>query len=87
MQANQVAMDLSHATGLDLASATKQVELAMEGNGAELQAIRHRLHLKDGLSPLRHWSKIATETRGYCPGYVNTPWGQTRRGDGQNRHA
>jgi hypothetical protein len=74
MQANQVAMDLSRATGLDLASAAKQVELAMEGNGRALK--QFGINLKDGLSPAEALIELQQKLAGTAQDYVNTPWGQ-----------
>ena len=74
LQEGSVAMDLARATGLDLASAAKQVELAMEGNGRALK--QYGINLKDGLSPGEALAELQQKLAGTAQAYVNTPWGQ-----------
>ncbi len=74
LQEGSVAMDLARATGLDLADAAKQVELAMEGNGRALK--QYGINLKDGLSPGEALAELQQKLAGTARDYVNTPWGQ-----------
>jgi hypothetical protein len=74
MKANQIAMDLSRATGNDLAGSAKLVELAMEGNGRALK--QFGINLKDGLSPGEALNELQQKLAGTAQDYVNTPWGQ-----------
>ena len=74
MRANQEAMDLSRAKGIDLASASTLIIQAMEGNSRALK--QFGINLKDGLSPAEALQELQVKLAGSAQDYVNTPWGK-----------
>lgn len=74
MTANNEAMDLARAKGIDLASASTLIIQAMEGNSRALK--QFGINLKDGLSPAEALQELQVKLAGSAQDYVNTPWGK-----------
>jgi hypothetical protein len=64
MQVNQAAMDLARAKNLDLATATNQVILAMNGQGRALAT--YGIQIKDGLSGMEALSAVNGQSQAYA---------------------
>jgi hypothetical protein len=74
LKANQEAMDLARAKGIDLATAGTLIVQAMEGNGRALK--QFGINLKDGLTPAEALDELQVKLANSAKDYVNTPWGQ-----------
>ncbi len=74
MQVNQAAMDLARAKNIDLATATNQVILAMEGQGRALAT--YGVLIKDGLSGMDALNAVQGAVNGQAHAYAATLSGQ-----------
>jgi hypothetical protein len=74
MQVNQAAMDLARAKNLDLATATNQVILAMNGQGRALAT--YGIQIKDGLSGMAALQAVQGAVNGQAQAYSDTLNGQ-----------
>lgn len=70
MQVNQAAMDLARAKNLDLATATNQVILAMNGQGRALAT--YGIQIKDGLSGMEALQAVQGAVNGQAEAYAGT---------------
>jgi hypothetical protein len=70
MQVNQAAMDLARAKNLDLATATNQVILAMNGQGRALAT--YGIQIKDGLSGMDALQAVQGAVNGQAQAYAGT---------------
>ncbi len=80
MQVNQAAMDLARAKNIDLATATNQVILAMNGQGRALAT--YGIQIKDGLSGMSALEAVQGAVNGQAQAYADTLIRPARR-----RHA
>jgi len=74
MQVNQAAMDLARAKNIDLATATNQVILAMNGQGRALAT--YGIQIKDGLSGMAALQAVQGAVNGQAEDFANTLNGQ-----------
>jgi phage-related minor tail protein len=74
LQVNQAAMDLARAKNIDLATATNQVILAMEGQGRALAT--YGIQIKDGLSGMEALNAVQAAVNGQAQAYAGTLTGQ-----------
>ena len=74
MQVNQAAMDLARAKNIDLATATNQVILAMNGQGRALAT--YGIQIKDGLSGMSALEAVQGAVNGQAQAYAETLSGQ-----------
>jgi phage-related minor tail protein len=74
MQVNQAAMDLARAKNIDLATATNQVILAMNGQGRALAT--YGIQIKDGLSGMEALQAVQGAVNGQSQAYAETLTGQ-----------
>jgi hypothetical protein len=74
MQVNQAAMDLARAKNIDLATATNQVILAMNGQGRALAT--YGIQIKDGLSGMDALQAVQGAVNGQAQAYADTLTGQ-----------
>lgn len=70
LQVNQAAMDLARAKNLDLATATNQVILAMNGQGRALAT--YGIQIKDGLSGMQALEAVQSAVNGQAQAYAGT---------------
>ena len=70
MQVNQAAMDLARAKNIDLATATNQVILAMNGQGRALAT--YGIQIKDGLSGMSALEAVQGAVNGQAQAYAGT---------------
>jgi hypothetical protein len=74
LQVNQAAMDLARAKNIDLATATNQVILAMNGQGRALAT--YGIQIKDGLSGMEALQAVQGAVNGQAEAYAGTLSGQ-----------
>jgi hypothetical protein len=74
MQVNTAAMDLARAKNIDLATATNQVILAMNGQGRALAT--YGIQIKDGLSGMEALQAVQGAVNGQAQAYADTLTGQ-----------
>jgi hypothetical protein len=74
LQVNQAAMDLARAKNIDLATATNQVILAMNGQGRALAT--YGIQIKDGLSGMEALQAVQGAVNGQAQAYADTLTGQ-----------
>ena len=70
MKVNQAAMDLARAKNIDLATATNQVILAMNGQGRALAT--YGIQIKDGLSGMQALQAVQGAVNGQAQAYAAT---------------
>jgi hypothetical protein len=70
LQVNQAAMDLARAKNIDLATATNQVVLAMNGQGRALAT--YGIQIKDGLSGMAALQAVQGAVNGQVQAYAET---------------
>jgi hypothetical protein len=70
LQVNQAAMDLARAKNIDLATATNQVILAMNGQGRALAT--YGIQIKDGLSGMSALQAVQGAVNGQAQAYAGT---------------
>lgn len=70
LKLNQVAMDLSRAKNIDLADASKMVNLVLSGNGKALKD--YGIILKEGQSPLQALGELQKQVAGQSEAFSKT---------------
>jgi phage-related protein len=74
-QAYNAAMDLARFKHMDLETATKQVEMALQGQGRALATLG--IQIKDGLTPLQALEALQSQVKGQAQAYADTLAGKT----------
>ncbi len=75
MDAYSAAMDLARFKHMDLTTASKQVEMALQGQGRALATLG--IQIKDGLTPLQALQALQEQVKGQAEAYSNTLTGKT----------
>ncbi len=75
IQAYNAALDLSRFKHMDLETATKQVEMALQGQGRALATLG--IQIKDGLTPMQALQALQEQVKGQAEAYADTLGGKT----------
>lgn len=75
LQAYNAAMDLARFKHMDLETATKQVEMALQGQGRALATLG--IQIKDGLTPMQALQALQDQVKGQAEAYADTLAGKT----------
>lgn len=75
LQAYNAAMDLARFKHMDLETATKQVEMALQGQGRALATLG--IQIKDGLTPMQALEALQSQVKGQAQAYADTLAGKT----------
>ena len=75
IQAYNAAMDLARFKHMDLATASKQVEMALQGQGRALATLG--IQIKDGLTPMQALQALQAQVQGQAQAYSDTLAGKT----------
>ena len=75
IQAYGAALDLARFKHMDLETATKQVEMALQGQGRALATLG--IQIKDGLTPMQALQALQEQVKGQAEAYSQTLGGQT----------
>ena len=75
LQAYNAAMDLARFKHMDLETATKQVEMALQGQGRALATLG--IQIKDGLTPMQALQALQEQVKGQAQAYADTLAGKT----------
>jgi len=75
IEAYTAAMDLSRFKNMDLETASKQVEMALQGQGRALATLG--IQIKDGLTPMQALEALQAQVKGQAEAYSDTLSGKT----------